>query len=269
LLDSQIEHLKKMEGMTMNKRQLVGLVLFHTLLIGSGNALAASEAEFNTWQNKLAPLYLWGVSLDGEATFGTQTIPLEIEFSDAVEDLEAIFTLHYEGAKGHWGVIVDYSLLNLGPSAELPNGAELDVDFENTIAEVAGLYRVGADSPWQVLAGFRQYEIDVEVKGLPAPPLPTNRLTITEDINDFFVGGRYIRDMSERWTFLGRADVGTGDSDLVWNAIFMFDYQFNDLLSAFAGWRLLDYDVDEGSGTDTFKYDMNHSGPLLALTFNW
>jgi hypothetical protein len=268
LLDSQIEPLKQMEGMTMNRRQLVGLVLLHILLIGSGNALAASEAGFNTWQNKLAPLYLWGVSLDGEATFGPISTDLEIEFKDAVSDLEGIFTLHYEGAKGHWGVIVDYSFLNLGPSAELPTGAELDVDFENTIAEVAGLYRVGADSPWQVLAGLRQYEVDVEVKGLPAP-LPVSEVTITEDINDFFVGGRYIRDMSERWTFIGRADIGTGDSDVVWNLIVSADYQFNDLLSAFVGWRWLDYDVDEGSGADTFKYDMNHSGPLLALTFNW
>jgi len=41
------------------------------------------------------------------------------------------------------------------------------------------------------------------------------------------------------------------------------------LLSGFAGWRVLDYDVDRGSGADTFKYDMNHSGPLLALAFHW
>ena len=30
-----------------------------------------------------------------------------------------------------------------------------------------------------------------------------------------------------------------GDSDLVWNALVAFDYQFTMLLSGFAGWRAL------------------------------
>ena len=45
--------------------------------------------------------------------------------------------------------------------------------------------------------------------------------------------------------------------------------QFTNLLSGLVGWRVLDYDVDRGSGADRFKYDMNHSGPLLALAFHW
>ena len=94
-------------------------------------------------------------------------------------------------------------------------------------------------------------------------------LVIDETINDFFIGGRYMRGISGKWSFVGRADVGAGDSDLVWNALVAFDYQFTKLLSGVAGWRALDYDVNTGSGADTFKYDMNHSGPLLALAFHW
>jgi len=39
--------------------------------------------------------------------------------------------------------------------------------------------------------------------------------------------------------------------------------------SGFGGWRVLEYDVDRGSGATEFVYDMNHSGPLLALKFYW
>jgi hypothetical protein len=92
---------------------------------------------------------------------------------------------------------------------------------------------------------------------------------IDETINDLFIGGRYVRKINDKWSFLGRADIGAGDSDLVWNAVLAFDYRFTRLLSGFAGWRVLDYDVDRGSGADTFKYDMNHSGPVLALAFHW
>ena len=245
-------------------------ILTASIFLISSHSWAESNKDFDTWQNTLAPLYIWGVSMSGTMTSGPVTAPLNIEFSDAVSDLEGIFTFHYEGAKGNWGIIADYSFLNLGPSATIPGTpAVVNVDMKNTIAEVAGLYRFGPNNPWQLLAGYRSYKLDVTINGLPSPPSPTSQVVIDETINDFFIGGRYMRDINDKWSFVGRADVGTGDSDLVWNALVAFDYQFTKLLSGFAGWRVLDYDVDTGSGADTFKYDMNHSGPMLALVFHW
>jgi hypothetical protein len=235
-----------------------------SMLLFSPHSWAESNEDFNSWQNTLAPLYLWGVSMSGNMTSGPVSAPLEIEFSDAVSDLEGIFTLHYEGAKGNWGVIADYSFLNLGPSAEIPGTpAVLSVDMKNTIAEVAGLYRFGPNNPWQLLGGYRSYKLDVTISGLPT------QVVIDETINDFFIGGRYVRQINDKWSFLGRADIGAGDSDLVWNVALAFDYRFTKLLSGLVGWKVLDYDVDTGSGADTFKYDMRHSGPLLALAFRW
>jgi len=260
-------------GMTSVNKP-AGLVLAKVLIIGTlffaSNLWAESNKDFNSWQHTLAPLYLWGVSMDGSVTSGPISADLDIEFSDAVSDLEGIFTLHYEGARGNWGVIADYSFLNLSPSAEIPGTpVKPKVDMENTIAEIAGLYRFGADSPWQLLAGYRRYELDVTVKGLPSPPIPVSKVTIDETIEDFFIGGRYVRKINDNWSFVGRADIGSGDSDLVWNALAIFDYRFSKLLSGFVGWRVLEYEVDSGSGADKFKYDMNHSGPLLALAFHW
>lgn len=242
------------------------IVLTGSLVLFGSQTWADTSKDFNTWQNTLAPLYLWGVSMSGTMTTGSITAPLNIEFSDAVSDLEGIFTFHYEGAKGSWGIIADYSFLNLGPSATLPTGDKLSVDMKNTIGEVAGLYRFGPNNPWQLLAGIRSYKLDVTIDGVPAP---VTQVKIDETINDFFIGARVMPRISDKWTFIGRADIGAGDSDLVWNVLAAFDYRFTKLLSAFAGWRVLDYDVDMGSGTDVFKYDMNHSGPILALAFHW
>lgn len=242
------------------------IVLTGSLVLFGSQTWADSSKDFNTWQNTLAPLYLWGVSMSGTMTTGPISAPLNIEFSDAVSDLEGIFTFHYEGAKGNWGIIADYSFLNLGPSATLPTGDKLSVDMKNTIGEVAGLYRFGPNNPWQLLAGIRSYKLDVTIDGVPAP---VTQVKIDETINDFFIGARVMPRISDKWTFIGRADIGAGDSDLVWNVLAAFDYRFTKLLSAFAGWRVLDYDVDMGSGTDAFKYDMNHSGPILALAFHW
>ena len=238
-------------------------ILMSMLLFGSQLPLNASANDFDQWQNTLAPLYLWGVSMKGDIGIGPVNAPLDIEFSDAVSDLSGIFTIHYEGAKGNWGVIADYSFLNLTPESSLPNGAKLDVDFTNTIGEIGALYRFGPNNPWQLLAGFRSYKVDMEVKGLPAP------LTVKETINDFIIGGRYVNGFAKKWTFVGRFDVGAGDSDVVLNAALAFDYRFTKLLSGFFGYRWLDYDVETGSGVDRFKFDVTQSGPLLALAFHW
>jgi hypothetical protein len=247
---------------------LLRVVLCGSIILFSSHSPAASDKDFNSWQNTLAPLYLWGLSMSGDMTVGPISAPVDIEFKDAVSDLEAIFTFHYEGAKGNWGVIADYSFLNLGPSAAIPGTpVVLDVDMKNTIAEIAGLYRFGADNPWQLLAGFRSYKLDITINN-QSPPPPVD-ITIDETINDFFIGGRYLRKINDKWSFRGRADVGAGDSDLVWNVFAAFDYRFTKLLSGLVGWKVMDYDVDSGSGADTFKYDMKLSGPLFALAFHW
>lgn len=239
------------------------------LLFGQ-HAAADSNKDFNTWQNTLAPLYLWGISMSGTSTLGTTTVPLEIEFQDAISDLSGIFTIHYEGAKGNWGIIADYSYLNLTPKTEIPGtSVQLNTDVKNTIIEVSALYRFAANNPWQLLAGVRSYDLDITISGLPQPPAPVSQIAIKETITDFIIGGRYLGSINDKWSFIARGDIGTGDSDLVWNVLAAFDYRFTKLLSAFVGWRVLDYDVDMGSGADTFKYDMNHSGPILALAFHW
>ena len=245
-------------------------VVITSMLLFSSLSPAESDRGFNTWQNTLAPLYLWAAKTRGTATFGSTTVPLDIDFSDSLSDLDGIMTIHYEGAKGHWGIIVDYSYLNLTPKAEVPGSpVQVKAEMKNTIAEIAALYRFSASNPWQLLAGIRSYDLDITLSGLSSPPAPATQFAIREKINDFFIGGRYMRAINDSWSFIGRADIGTGDSDLVWNVLVAVDYRITRLLSAFAGWRRLEYDVNTGSGPSTFKYDINHCGPLLALVFHW
>jgi len=224
------------------------------LFTGTVTTTAQATDDFNTWQNTLAPLYLWGVSIDG--SMNDQA--LKVDFDEAISDLNGIFTLHYEGAKGNWGVIVDYSFLNLKPEGTGPLGAPINVDFNNTIAEVSALYRYGPNNPWQLLVGVRRYDLDIDVNVGPG-------VNFDKTITDFIFGGRFVKDFSNKWSMVARIDLGTGDSDLTTNGLIAFDYRFTKLLSGFVGYRHLKYDVDE---TD-FKYDMTHSGPLLALAFHW
>jgi hypothetical protein len=227
------------------------------LLTGAVTKNVQAADDFNTWQNTLAPLYLWGQSLDGTIN---DKVGLQIDFNEAVKDLNGVATVHYEGAKGHWGIIADYSFVNIRPEGTGPGGVPVAVDMENTIAEIGALYRFGPNNPWQLLGGVRRYDLDVDIVVGPVTPV-----TIKKSFTDFFIGGRIINQFGKKWSFIARADVGTGDSDLVWNALVSFDYRFNNVVSGLVGYRVIDYDVDEPD----FKYQMNHSGPVLALAFHW
>jgi hypothetical protein len=55
--------------------------------------------------------------------------------------------------------------------------------MENNIGELAGMYRFGANNPWQLLAGVRSYSLDVTIKGLP------ETVTIDETL---IIHGRFI-----------------------------------------------------------------------------
>ncbi len=85
-----------------------------------------------------------------------------------------------------------------------------------------------------------------------------------------FAGMRVFRTLGEKWTFIGRADLGYGGSDnSAINASFMFDYRFNNWGSAFVGYRYLEYDYDNGSDSDRYAFDAYQQGPLLGLTIHW
>jgi hypothetical protein len=246
------------------------------LRIATGAALAlmlvaqpsqADEKKASEWNYELAPLYLWGMSISGTTRMGPVTTPLDVKFKDAVQDLSGVFTFHFEGKNPRWGYYADLSYVNLTPSSQLPTGQKISVDFRNPLVELAGLYRLGQPgvSPWWVYGGLRYMEMDIDVEGLPSPPLPFNKLSVKEDITDGFVGVRYQNKLSERWEFMGQGDIGAGTSDLVLSATLLLKYRFTKTVGAYAGWRWLDYDVNKSD----FEYNATMSGPLLAVDFRW
>jgi hypothetical protein len=230
--------------------KLSALLLGASILLAGWLQPAIAQEDDGKWRHQLTPLYLWAIGL--------------IEFKDAIDDLEAVFTIHYEASKANWTILADYSYVRLGPSAQLPNGQALNVDFKNPLAEIGAAYRFD-NSAWELLGGVRYLGMDVTVNA----PNGMNLAKVEEDFVDLFVGGRVTAKLSQKWTFRGRLDVGAGDSDFVGNAALLFDWRFGKIASLLLGYRWLTYDIETGSGLSRFKYDATLQGPLAALTFSW
>ncbi len=75
--------------------------------------------------------------------------------------------------------------------------------------------------------------------------------------------------INDGWSFVGRADYGFGGSDGTWHLNGYFDYRFRDWGSVFFGYRWMDFDYENGSGSDRYVYDATQQGPLAGLNLYW
>ncbi len=239
-------------------------------LLLAGNFCAVAE-ESDEWKFELSPLFLWGISLHGSSTIGTETVPLDINFKDNIfTNLAGVLTAHFEARKGRWGGFAEIQYVDLEPSAKINNLLSADISIINKLGELGGVYRFYGEPRHgvEVLAGVRGYGVDLGVSLDPGPQIAS----INESWADGFVGARVFWGLSPKWTFIGRADVGggpIGQSNFVWNVAAIFDYRFNDLVSAFVGYRALGVDYETGSGSNHFEWDIIQQGPLAAVNFYW
>jgi hypothetical protein len=240
-------------------------VLVTAILVSAGAAApVAAQSQSDEWQFQIAPLYLWAMGIDGKMTIKEYfEQDFNVDFSDAFDNLEAAFTVHFEAHKGRWGLLADINTMTLNGSQEIPTpGGQADIDIENLILEGAGGYRF-AES-WWVIAGVRYLKMDTDI-GFVLEIAP--EIEVSESVTDVFAGLLWRPRLGERWTFAGRFDVGAGGSDLVWNGEAIIDFQIGGWAAILGGYRHLDYDF-ESSDAD-LKVDMSLSGPVVAFRFFW
>ncbi|WP_250428234.1 hypothetical protein [Pontibacter ruber] len=68
-----------------------------------------------------------------------------------------------------------------------------------------------------------------------------------------------------------RADIGGFGvgADLAWQAQAYAGYRFSELFHMSLGYRIISIDYEKGSGEDRFLYDVNTTGPVIRLGFNF
>jgi len=238
--------------------------LIAALMVLGTASVADAQGGSDEWQFQIAPLYLWAVNVDGTMTVRDRfDQDFGVDFSDAFDNLETAFTVHFEASKGRWGLLADASYLNLAGSQDINTpGETADVGVENLILEGAAGYSFAEN--WWVIAGVRYFKLDTDI-GFQLDIAPEIR--VTDSWTDLFAGLLWRPKLGERWTFSGRFDIGAGGSDLVWNASALIDYRLGKWAAIYAGYRHLDYDyTNQNAG---IVYDMSMSGPVAAFRFFW
>jgi len=104
---------------------------------------------------------------------------------------------------------------------------------------------------------------------LPGPGATPVNLLSTVSESDAFIGGRLVGNLTDKWHYKARADIGGGGTSGTFNIFGSVGYTFGQagMFSLDLGYRYMTIklkDSQDGTSTET---DITLSGPLLGFIF--
>lgn len=246
---------------------IVGTMVLAPTVMSAGTTGSSQK----NWEFNLAPFYIWGIAIDGDVTSGTNTVPVEVPFSDITDNLEAAFIIHFEGMhKSNWGFLIDVNYLDVSNDVNLPGpfNQSANVDFDATLGEFSGLYRLKHGKHfYDLIAGLRYTKMENKINIAGGPTL----VDVSKDWIDPLIGLRWVWGFADNWSLVVRGDIGGFGvgSDLALQGLALIDWQPFKYVSFLAGYRGIYEDYEDGSGADLFRFDATIHGPLFGINFRW
>ena len=225
---------------------------------------AAVAQDDGPWDFELAPLYFWGISIDGDLGIRGRTADASVDFSDIWDNLEGVFTVRFNVLYNKkFGLLFDYNYLDLG-TEEQTDQVNIEVGFKSQIINAGATYRfLNERHTIDGLAGIRYIKLDADVrlKNLGAS------IDGDKDWVDPIVGVRYGFHMTEKWALRLYGDIGGFgvSSDFTWQGLGLIDFQPWKHVAFVAGYRAIGVDYTSGSGRDRFTFDTITHGPLIGV----
>ncbi len=240
---------------------------------------AALEAS-SDWNHELTAYAFLPTSSQGTSVVAGQSVPIDLDLSDALDLLDFAVSGRYEGWKGDFGLVVDFNYLSLSADNSLPGpaGGSTSVDIEQYWVGFLGAYRVASGTiegsnrrySFDVQGGARYNHLKQEAK--ISGPGPGMKLGGTATWWEPVVGARAVWEINDRWTGAILADAGgfgVNDSELQWSATLGFDYKINDASSLKLGVRYYSIDYNGSLSDDDFGYDVTQVGPFIGYSHSF
>lgn len=226
---------------------------------------AAAQSEPGGWDFTIAP-YLVAAGMDGTMTVKGFEADVDVPFSTILENLDMAAMVHFDMKNERWLLSSDVVYMDLEASQDTAGGTST-ISVTETLFEVVGGYRVSPAVT--LLAGARLVDLGAGV-GYDGPDLQ-RQSDANETWVDPLVGVQVTAPLSPRWWLGLHGDVGGFGvgSDLAWQAWANVGFRASDSASVVLGYRAIDIDFQEGSGTDLFRYDVLTAGPQLGVAFRF
>jgi hypothetical protein len=247
------------------------------MLIATFTAMGASEAAAEDWQYGLV-IYGWLPSISGDLTYSPAGSDgdINVDADKIIDNLKMTFMGSFEARKGKWSGFTDVIYLSLSgsdsKSVTVPDGMTRNLldgslDLKGWIWTLGGSYTAWRreDSHLDLLAGARLLSLDTDLYLSGGGPLQRDR-EISKSVNlwDGIVGAKGVFMLDDHWFVPYYIDVGTGDSDLTWQAAGGIGYAFK-WGEVRLKYRYLSYD----QGSNGLLQDAAFGGPQLGVGFRF
>jgi hypothetical protein len=278
----------------MNAWQWTARILAGALALaiaGTAAARGASSAD-GDWRFR-GTLYLWVPGVSGETQYPPPAdggVSVGIDSEDVLRALQMVFMGGLEARKGRYGALTDFIYMDFdagkagtrdltlsgpGGSIEIPVGASADVNLRlrGWAWNIAGTYAWIETPRYEVhaLAGARYLKIETtfdwnftgNVGALPPAALAGSSASAPQ-VWDAIVGAKGRLQLGDgRWYAPYYADIGTGQSELTWQALAGIGYAFSwgELAAVY---RHIDYTF-----SDSPAKNLRFSGWAAGATFRW
>ena len=234
-----------------------------------GVSARADAQQRDEWEVSFVPFYLWATAVDGTLSAGPATVPVFLKFSDAADNLNLAFSFHLEVSRGRWGMLSDLNLIQLSSSSTFAVAGQPiqgEFEFDNVMFELGGSYLLNDNARLGVIGGLRTYTVapKLEFRGTNTSATPIDTSTTSPNA---FVGFVVRPRLTEKWTLLGRADVGAGDADFTWSGSLGLEYRVAEWGSVDFGFKALGIDIKSDDRV-VREYDVTHYGPIFGFRFH-
>jgi hypothetical protein len=229
-------------------------------------------AQSNDW-TFTTTLYAWTPSVNIAAETPRGTVEGELSFSDLLDATDFAFMGAITAQKGRLGFAADVLYFDLSDSNATPGPAFDSATLESQInvTNIYAMYEVmgGGDNRIDVGIGYRFYQTD-NVATLSAAARPDVSASASDNWSDPLIAARYRGTFADNMFGQVLVDYGgflgsQSGSDLTWQGLATFGYQFNDSWTLQVGYRYLVADRSKGAN----DIEVNLSGPVVGVSFTF
>ena len=230
--------------------------------------LASAPLQASDWTHEVAP-YMWGTSLEGTTTIGSETVDVNASLSDILDALEMAAMGSYRGSKDRVSVLFDVVYAGLGGSDTGPlEAARADVDIDQLVIE--GDLGYAFTDHLHGFVGMRYVDLKSRIR-LRDELEGESTVRGEADWIDPVIGLYYQAPISGKWSLSLRGDVGGFGvgSDFAWQGVGIVRWQASPGFGVLLAYRYLSSDYDKGKDENYFRYDMAMQGPALGVVFTF
>ena len=266
---------------------IVGVITSGLILwVGTTHAQTKTTPSQDQQWNFEAALYLFASSVTGDAGVRNVDSDVDVGFSEILENLDLGAMAFLGGRNKDWSVLFDGAYLKLRDEESASRGrsspiltATVEVEIEQIVVEgflgrkVSGGTVDGHEYRIDLLGGIRYNSITVEldarasVLGLTAAADRERSV----DWVDPVVGIRGEIWPTDSVRLLGWFDYGGFGigADSTWQVFAGVSYHPTSTIDLIAGYRVLAFDYEDGSGNSRIKLDLTYSGPMFGVAYRF